>query len=85
MQAHGWRDPRDFDKLMWELPIPVFDVNSALHVEIAVAAEAAEQAAASMCLSDAHFTRKRRAIRDALAAAGISQRIDVLVSQLLDS
>jgi hypothetical protein len=32
----------------------------------------------------AHFTRQRRAIRDALIATGIAQRIDALVARLLD-
>jgi hypothetical protein len=25
MQSRGWRDPRHFDNLDWELPVPEFD------------------------------------------------------------
>lgn len=85
MQAHGWRDPRHFDKLIWELPIPEFDPGQPLHRELAKAAVEAERVAALAELrDDQHFRTKRRAIRNALAAAGIAQRIDALVARLLD-
>jgi hypothetical protein len=85
MQPRGWRDPRHFDNLVWELPIPEYDRRNALHRELAGAAATAEQVAASVVLTEgAHFMRQRRAIRDALAADGIAAVIDRLVTQLLD-
>ncbi|TIM80667.1 MAG: hypothetical protein E5Y59_26570, partial [Mesorhizobium sp.] len=32
LQPVGQRDPRDFDNLVWTLPIPEFDASEALHV-----------------------------------------------------
>src|ERR1700732_2456604 len=71
MQPRGWRDPRDFDNLVWELPIPEYDRREALHRELADAATEAERVAAIVALREGtHFMRQRRAIRDALGAIG---------------
>jgi hypothetical protein len=84
MQPRGWRDPRDFDNLVWELPIPEYDRRESLHQQLATASSRADSVAASVELTEgAHFMRQRRAIRDALAADGIAARIDALVSSLL--
>jgi hypothetical protein len=85
MQPRGWRDPRHFDNLVWELQIPEFDRRQALHRELANAAAEAERVATMVPLREgAHFMRQRRAIRDALAENGIAAVIDALVSRLLD-
>jgi hypothetical protein len=85
MQPHGAGGRRHFDNLAWELPIPEFDRREPLHRELAAAAEQAERVAAIVPLTEgAHFTRQRRAIRDALAADGIAARIDALVARLLE-
>lgn len=85
MQPRGWRDPRDFDKLIWELPIPAFDRDLALHREIAAAAAEAEGIAAAVALPEGDYRRKRRAIRDALALTGLAARMEALVATLLGS
>jgi hypothetical protein len=78
------RDPRDFDNLVWELPVPEYDRRHALHRELADAAAEAERVAAIVPLREgAHFMRQRRAIRDALAEDGIAATIDALVARLL--
>jgi hypothetical protein len=83
MQARGWRDPRDFDNLVWELPIPEFDNGSTLHRELATAAAEAEATAEVVALPEGDYRRKRRAIRDTLASTGLAARIDALVAKLL--
>jgi hypothetical protein len=85
MQPRGWRDPRHFDNLVWELPVPEYDRRQAVHRELAVAAAEAERIAAIVPLREgAHFMRQRRAIRDALTEDGIAATIDALVARLLD-
>ncbi len=85
MQPRGWRDPRHFDNLVWELAVPEFDRRQALHLELAGAAAEAERVAAIVPLREgAHFMRQRRAIRDVLAENGIAATIDALVAHLLD-
>jgi hypothetical protein len=84
MQPRGWRDPRHFDNLVWELPIPEYDRREAQHRDLAAAAGVAERVAASVELKEGvHFMRQRRAIRDALTADSIAATIDSLVSRLL--
>jgi hypothetical protein len=84
LQPVGQRDPRDFDNLVWTLAIPVFDAAEALHVDLAAAALHAAEVAARVELPDeAHFTTKRRLIRDALVADGVAQTIERLVDALL--
>lgn len=84
-QSRGQWGARDFDKVMFNLPIPPFDQGSKLHTELAAAAEEAEAIAAAVGLPEgAKFQRARKLVRDALAAAGVAQRIDALVAKLLD-
>jgi len=84
LQPVGQRDPRHFDNLVWTLPIPEFDAAEALHVDLAAAAMHAAEAATRVELpDDAHFTTKRRLIRDALAADGVAVTIERLVDALL--
>ncbi len=55
MQAHGWRDPRHFDKLVWELPISEFNEQEALHRDLATSAAEAERTASLVELPNAGF------------------------------
>lgn len=80
----GQRDPRDFDNLVWTLPIPEFDAGEVLHTDLAAAALYAAELAARVELPDnAHFTTKRRLIRQALEADGVAETIERLVDALL--
>jgi hypothetical protein len=84
LQPIGQRDPRDFDNLVWTLPIPEFDANDAVHADLAEAAlHAAEVAARVELPDDAYFTTKRRLIRQALEADGVAETIERLVDALL--
>ncbi len=82
LQPHGQKDKRDFDNLVWTLPIPEYDPADALHRDLAAAAGRAEAVAAAVPLAG-HFTQKRRAIRDALAADGVAAEMEALVDALL--
>ena len=84
LQPVGQRDPRHFDNLVWTLPIPEFDANDAVHVDLAAAAlHAADVSARVELPDDAHFTTKRRLIRQALEADGVAETIERLVDALL--
>ncbi len=84
LQPVGQRDPRDFDNLVWTLQIPEFDGVEVLHRDLAAAALYAATVAARVELpGDAHFTAKRRLIRQALVADGVAETIERLVDALL--
>jgi hypothetical protein len=86
LQSHGQRDKRDFDNLVWTLPIPEYSETEPLHRDLAVAARRAEMVAALVPLTDTqHFTAKRGAIRAALAEDGVAGEIEALVEALLPS
>ena len=84
LEPVGQRDRRDFDNLVWTLPIPEYDPHEVLHTDIAAAALHAAEIAAQVELPEAaHFTTKRRLIRRALEADGIAATIERLVDALL--
>ena len=83
-QSRGQFGARDFDKVMFNLPIPRFDAKMKLHRDLAAAAEEAEKIAAAVALPEGvKFQRARRLVREALADNGVSARIDALVAKLL--
>ncbi len=85
MQSRGQWGARDFDKVMFNLPIPRFDASNKLHGELAKAAGKAEKIAAAVALPEGvKFQRARRLVRDALIDAGVAGEIDALVARLLD-
>ncbi len=85
LQSRGQWGARDFDKVIFTLPIPRFDSKEKLHRDLAAAGRRAEKVAAAVELPEAlKFQRARGLIRDALQDVGIAQRIDALVVQLLD-
>lgn len=84
LQARGEQGARHFDKLMFTLPIPLFDRRLGLHTDLAAAAAEAERVAGAVAIEPrTPFVRARRAIRDALREAGVADRIDALVAELL--
>lgn len=85
MQSRGQWGARDFDKVAFNLAIPRFDPANELHRALVAAAEEAERLVSSIVFDEAvPFTRARRQVRDALAEAGLSERMDALVERLLD-
>lgn len=84
-QSQGQWGARDFDKYVFNAPIPRFSDEDALHRELAEAAETAETVANEVPLREGeYFTRTRRRIRDALTHHGIAARLEELATELLD-
>ncbi len=84
-QAQGQWGARDFDKYVFNLPIPRFDGSDALHQRLALAARRAKTVADRVDLREGeYFTRSRRRVRDALAEHGVASRLEELVADLLD-
>ena len=84
-QSRGQWGARDFDKVVFNLPIPRFSAGIKLHRDLATSAERAESVAAAVVLPEGvKFQRARKMVRDALAEAGVSAIINALVAELLD-
>ena len=84
-QARGQFGARHFDKVVFNLPIPRFDRSNRLHAQLAMTAGRAERIVAEFELPErVKFRRARGLVRAALEEAGVSQRIDELVMNLLD-
>jgi hypothetical protein len=84
-QSRGQWGARDFDKVVFNLPIPRFDSKIALHGEIAAAAAKAEKIAGAVALPEnVKFQRARGLVRNALIDDGVAGAIDELVVRLLD-
>jgi hypothetical protein len=84
-QYRGQWGARDFDKVIFNLPIPHLDPKNETHVALASASFEAEKIAAAIELPEGiKFQRARGLVRNALAEVGIAKRIDELVAHLLD-
>jgi hypothetical protein len=85
-QARGEHNPRDFDKYIWKLPIPLFDETQQLHRDLAVLASHAEAVANEVVLpTGRRFEVWRRKIREALVQDGVADALDAYVRHLLGS
>ena len=84
MQARGEHNARDFDKYVFQLPIPQYDPEDAEHTRLVVLAEQAERVADTTTLPDVRFERQRKYIRDALELDGVGTDINTIVKSLLD-
>ena len=84
-QSRGQFGARDFDKVIWNLPIPRYDPKLKLHRNLAAAGAEAEAAAKLVELVEGEkFQRARKRVRDALIGNGIAAKIETLVEKLLD-
>lgn len=83
LQSLGDFGPRDFDKYVWQIPIPLYEESAALHRELVDLAVRAEQVAAGVDLPQQSFQALRRRVRQALIADGVSGELDQAVTRLL--
>lgn len=83
-QSRGQFGARDFDKVIWNLPIPTFNPKNKLHLALAKAGATAEAAAKLVELVEGEkFQRARKRVRDALIVNGVAGEIEKLVEKLL--
>jgi SAM-dependent methyltransferase len=85
MQSRGEHNTRDFDKYMFQLPIPQFDQSDPSHLHLASLAQRAERVAETVAASlpGVRFERQRKYVRDALTLDGVAPAIDAIVKKLL--
>lgn len=77
------KDERDIHKHIWEVPIPLFDPENAVHRRLAELGRSAEQIAAQFARNhDLHFAATRRHIREALMATEDGREINEVVFEL---
>jgi hypothetical protein len=83
-QAVGAFGPRDFDKYVWQSPIPQFDPDNPMHQRLVQLEGSSRGVAEAVEIRDSvGFQAARRTIRKALDAAGISRELDTAVAGLL--
>ena len=83
-QAQGQWGARDFDKYVFNLPIPRYDTGNDLHRSLAEAAQTAEDVARLVPVKEGqHFRGIRRRVRNALSEHGIADVLESLVTELL--
>jgi len=84
LQSRGAFGPRDFDKAVFQIPIPRFDSGHALHVRLSELGAQAEQLTAGLALEPSlQFHTLRARCRQALEASGIAQSLNEAVGELL--
>ncbi len=78
------KDERDFDKHIWQLPVPLFDPNNDLHIRLSTRGAELE-ASISKITIDArrHFPAVRRDIREFIAESEAGRDVEELVEELL--
>ena len=75
-QSQGQWGARDFDKYVFNLPIPKFDGNDSLHRELASVGKTAEEVAKTVSEKEGeYFTRTRTRVRSVLAEHGIEAEL----------
>ena len=83
-QSVGAFGPRDFDKYVWQAPLPPFDPENEAHQRLAeLGMRAAEVTAGIQVPARERFQRTRRRIRHALAESGLNTALNAAVAELV--
>jgi hypothetical protein len=85
LQARGEHNPRDFDKYVWQAPIPSYDASRPDHHALVQLAAEAESHIATLELPTQSFQALRRRVRRELDASGIAARLDAVVQRVLNA
>lgn len=84
LQARGEHNPRDYDKYVWQVPIPMFDPDNAAHSRLVELAADAEALVTMIPLPEKkRFELQRRLVREALAASETGKEIEGLVAKIV--
>ena len=84
LRARGEHNPRDFDKYVFRVPIPLYDAGDDVHRGLVALARRAEEVAAGVSLpAGVSFQVLRRRIRTELAASSLAVDLDTAVEVLL--
>ncbi|WP_342339008.1 MULTISPECIES: N-6 DNA methylase [unclassified Rhodococcus (in: high G+C Gram-positive bacteria)] len=84
LQNLGLFGPRDFDKHVFSVPVPMFDPKVALHREIATLSARAETVAMAVPIDQSRsFQTNRGTIRAALEKDGVAAEIESAVAALI--
>lgn len=81
LQNLGLFGPRDFDKYVFAVPVPVYDPASDLHADLAEWSSQAEQIAAATDVESLEFRAARKKISQALNT--LMPQVEALVKELL--
>jgi len=83
LMSYG-KDERHVDKHLWELPIPAFDANDALHRELVDLGRQASALAEAYAVNPSlHFAATRRNIRQIVENSSAGTRIGEIVYEML--
>lgn len=84
MQKRGEHNPRHVGKKVFRLPIPRYEADNPLHVQLSELAAHAEEVACATQLPGSRFERQRRHIRHALERDGVAADINAIVKPMLE-
>jgi hypothetical protein len=78
------KDERDFDKHIWQLPIPLYDPTDDLHSRLSARGTELEVAISELQIDPKrHFAATRRDIRGFIAESEAGRDVEDLVQELL--
>ena len=83
LQGRGEHNPRDYDKYVWRVPIPLYNAEDERHQRLATIGERAEQYVSALELPSVRFEAQRRFLREALLREGIAAELNEAVTAVL--
>lgn len=83
-QSKGLFGNRHFDTYVWMLPFPVFDSSDDLHQSISALGADCEAVAEGVDLDGVQFQAARKRVRAAFENAGLTERMNNLVGELIN-
>lgn len=81
--SYGAFGERHIAKDVWQIPIPLYDGDEAVHVELSELAREGERVVQELDLGGLATTSRRKAIRKELSDSGLTRRVDAAVKRLL--